>query len=209
MLNEEEKYYELGFKFIVGCDEAGRGPLCGPVVAAACILPISFNDELINDSKKLTEKKRNEAFKLIKDNAIAYGIGVVNATEIDKINIYEASRKAMMIAINKVKEKINLEHVLVDAMPLPELDIDSTSIIKGDLLSISISAASVIAKVERDKMMIDLDKLYPEYGFKNHKGYPTKKHIEAINKYGIIDGYRKSYGPVKKVLGEWFYGFRK
>ena len=202
MLNEEEKYYELGFKFIVGCDEAGRGPLCGPVVAAACILPISFNDELINDSKKLTEKKRNEAFKLIKDNAIAYGIGVVNATEIDKINIYEASRKAMMIAINKVKEKINLEHVLVDAMPLPELDIDSTSIIKGDLLSISISAASVIAKVERDKMMIDLDKLYPEYGFKNHKGYPTKKHIEAINKYGIIDGYRKSYGPVKKVLGE-------
>ena len=108
----------------------------------------------------------------------------------------------MMIAINKVKEKINLEHVLVDAMPLPELDIDSTSIIKGDLLSISISAASVIAKVERDKMMIDLDKLYPEYGFKNHKGYPTKKHIEAINKYGIINGYRKSYGPVKKVLGE-------
>ena len=197
MLNEEEKYYELGFKFIVGCDEAGRGPLCGPVVAAACILPISFNDELINDSKKLTEKKRNEAFKLIKDNAIAYGIGVVNATEIDKINIYEASRKAMMIAINKVKEKINLEHVLVDAMPLPELDIDSTSIIKGDLLSISISAASVIAKVERDKMMIDLDKLYPEYGFKNHKGYPTKKHIEAINKYGIIDGYRKSYGACK------------
>lgn len=200
MLNEEEKYYELGFKFIVGCDEAGRGPLCGPVVAAACILPISFNDELINDSKKLTEKKRNEAFKLIKDNAIAYGIGVVNATEIDKINIYEASRKAMMIAINKVKEKINLEHVLVDAMPLPELDIDSTSIIKGDLLSISISAASVIAKVERDKMMIDLDKLYPEYGFKNHKGYPTKKHIEAINKYGLIPGYRKTYGPVKDLI---------
>ena len=118
---------------------------------------------------------------------------------IDEINIYEASRKAMIIAINKVREQINLEHVLIDAMPI-NLDIPTTSIIKGDAKSISIAAASVIAKVTRDSMMYELDEKYPMYGFASHKGYPTKKHIEAIHKYGLIDGYRKSYGPVKEVL---------
>ena len=198
----ENNLYNKGIEYIGGVDEVGRGPLVGPVVACCCVLPKGFILEGLTDSKKISEKKREKLAEYIKENCICDALGIVGPEEIDEINIYEASRKAMMIAINKVKEKINLEHVLVDAMPLPELDIDSTSIIKGDLLSISISAASVIAKVERDKMMIDLDKLYPEYGFKNHKGYPTKKHIEAINKYGIIDGYRKSYGPVKKVLGE-------
>ena len=198
----ENNLYNKGIEYIGGVDEVGRGPLVGPVVACCCVLPKGFILEGLTDSKKISEKKREKFAEYIKENCICYALGIVGPEEIDEINIYEASRKAMMIAINKVKEKINLEHVLVDAMPLPELDIDSTSIIKGDLLSISISAASVIAKVERDKMMIDLDKLYPEYGFKNHKGYPTKKHIEAINNYGIIDGSRKSYGPVKKVLGE-------
>ena len=124
---------------------------------------------------------------------------MVEPEEIDEINIYQASKKAMLIAINEVRKKVNLEHVLTDAMPL-EIDIPSTSIIKGDAKSITIAAASVIAKVARDKMMYELDTLYPMYGFKNHKGYPTKKHIEAIKKYGLIEGYRLSYGPVKEVL---------
>ena len=132
---------------------------------------------------------------------MAYGIGVVSPEEIDEINIYEASRKAMLIAISKVREQINLEHVLIDAMPI-NIDIPTTSIIKGDAKSISIAAASVVAKVTRDKMMYELDKKYPMYGFASHKGYPTKKHIEAIHKYGLIDGYRKSYGPVKEVIDE-------
>ena len=132
---------------------------------------------------------------------MAYGIGVVSPEEIDEINIYEASRKAMLIAISKVREQINLEHVLIDAMPI-KIDIPTTSIIKGDAKSISIAAASVVAKVTRDKMMYELDEKYPMYGFASHKGYPTKKHIEAIHKYGLIEGYRKSYGPVKEVIDE-------
>ena len=128
-----------------------------------------------------------------------YGIGIVDAEEIDKINIYEASKKSMVLAIKEVQKQLKLDHVLIDAMKL-ELDIPSTSIIKGDANSISIAAASVVAKVVRDKMMYDLDEKYPMYGFRNHKGYPTKKHIEALKKYGIIEGYRKSYGPVKEVL---------
>ena len=166
MLNEEEKYYELGFKFIVGCDEAGRGPLCGPVVAAACILPISFNDELINDSKKLTEKKRNEAFKLIKDNAIAYGIGVVNATEIDKINIYEASRKAMLLALKNMNHDVDI--IFTDCMPLTFNGIKANSIVKGDARFKNIAAASILAKVTRDMLMDDYDKLYPQYDLKHN-----------------------------------------
>ena len=138
-------------------------------------------------------------YDYIINNSLAYGVGIVSPEEIDEINIYEASRKAMIIAINKVRKQINLEHVLIDAMPI-NLDIPTTSIIKGDAKSISIAAASVIAKVTRDSMMYELDEKYPMYGFASHKGYPTKKHIEAIHKYGLIDGYRKSYGPVKEVL---------
>ena len=147
----------------------------------------------------MTEKKRDLFYDYLIENSVAYGIGIVSPERIDEINIYEASREAMMIAIKEVQNKIPLEHVLSDAMPLT-LDIPNTPIIKGDMKSISIAAASVIAKVTRDRMMYDLDKLYPEYGFKDHKGYPTKKHVEAINKYGLIDGYRKTYGPVKEVL---------
>ena len=198
----EKELFKDNIEFIGGVDEVGRGPLIGNVVAACCVLPKDFKLDGLNDSKKLTEKKRDEYYDYILKNCIAYGVGKVSPEEIDEINIYEASRKAMMKAIEEVRNKINLEHVLVDAMPLPDLDIPHTPIIKGDAKSISIAAASVIAKVTRDREMYELDEKYPLYGFKNHKGYPTKKHIEAINTYGLIDGYRKSYGPVKEVLNE-------
>ena len=195
----ENELYDKGINYIGGVDEVGRGPLVGPVVTACVVLPKDFKLEGLTDSKKLTEKKRDLYYDYIINNCIAYAIGEVSPERIDEINIYEASREAMILAINKVKEQINLEHVLVDAMPL-DIDIPTTSIIKGDAKSISIAAASVIAKVTRDRMMYELDLKYPQYGFKNHKGYPTKKHIEAINKYGLIEGYRKTYGPVKEVL---------
>ena len=197
----EKELFDSGIEFIGGVDEVGRGPLIGNVVAACCVLPKNFKLDGLNDSKKLSEKKRDEYYDYIIENCIAYGIGKVSPEEIDEINIYEASRKAMMMAIEEVRKQINLEHVLVDAMPLPDLDIPHTPIIKGDAKSISIAAASVIAKVTRDREMYELDQKYPLYGFKNHKGYPTKKHIEAINTYRLIDGYRKSYGPVKDVIG--------
>ena len=147
----------------------------------------------------MSEKKRNLFYDYIKEHAVCYAIGMCTPEEIDEMNIYEASRQAMIRAINEVRKSIPLEHVLIDAMPI-DMDIPTTSIIKGDAKSISIAAASVMAKVTRDKMMYDLDKLHPEYGFASHKGYPTKKHLEAIHKYGLIDGYRKSYGPVKEIL---------
>ncbi len=197
----ENELYNKGINYIGGVDEVGRGPLIGPVVASCVVLPKDFVLEGLTDSKKLSEKKRNLFYDYIIHHALAYGIGIVQPEEIDAINIYEASRKAMIIAINKVREQINLEHVLIDAMPI-NLDIPTTSIIKGDAKSISIAAASVIAKVTRDKMMYELDEKYPMYGFASHKGYPTKKHIEAIHKYGLIDGYRKTYGPVKEVIDE-------
>lgn len=194
----EKELTNEGFKVIAGCDEAGRGPLIGPVVAACCVLPQNFKLDGLTDSKKLSEKKREEMYEYIINNTI-YGVGIVDALEIDEINIYAASKKAMTLALNEVRKKVNVDYLLTDAMPI-DLDIPVKPIIKGDLLSITISAASIIAKVTRDRMMIELDKKYPLYGYKNHKGYPTKKHIEAIYKYGLIDGYRKTYGPIKKYL---------
>ena len=193
----ERNLYLNGVNYIAGVDEVGRGPLIGPVVSACVILPKDFIPEGLTDSKKLSEHKRDYFYNVIKENALGIGIGIVSPEEIDKINIYEASKKSMMLAIESCNHKI--DHVLLDAMKL-DLDIPSTSIIKGDIKSISISAASVIAKVTRDKMMYELDNKYPMYGFANHKGYPTKKHIEAIHKYGLIDGYRKTYGPVKDYI---------
>ena len=193
----ERNLYLNGVNYIAGVDEVGRGPLIGPVVSACVILPKDFIPEGLTDSKKLSEHKRDYFYNVIKENALGIGIGIVSPEEIDEINIYEASKKSMMLAIKNCNHKI--DHVLIDAMKL-DLDIPSTSIIKGDIKSISISAASVIAKVTRDKMMYELDNKYPMYGFANHKGYPTKKHIEAIHKYGLIDGYRKTYGPVKDYI---------
>lgn len=194
----EKDLHSKEIKIIGGTDEAGRGPLYGPVVAACVVLPEGFELEGLNDSKKLSEKKRNIFYEYIVENTI-YGIGIVSPEEIDKINIYEASRKAMIEAIRKVQKQIPLEYVLSDAMPI-DIDVPVMPIIKGDAKSISIAAASVIAKVTRDKILYEIDKKYPEYGFKNHKGYPTKKHLEAINKYGLIKGYRKTYGPVKNYI---------
>lgn len=194
----ENELKKQGINIIGGVDEVGRGPLIGPVVAACCVLPDDFELKGLTDSKKLSEKKRDEYYSYLTENTI-YGLGIVYPEEIDEINIYAASKKAMMIAIEEVRKQTDLKHILVDAMPL-ELDIPSTSIIKGDSKSISIAAASVIAKVTRDRMMYELDLKYPEYGFGKHKGYPTKAHLEALNKHGLIPGYRKTYGPVKKIL---------
>ena len=186
-----------GYTLIGGVDEVGRGPLVGPVVAACVILPEEFHLEGLTDSKKLSEAKREFFFEEIKKQAISYGVGIISETRIDEINIYQATKEAMMEAINKCNPRP--QYVLTDAMKL-DIDIPLTPIIKGDLKSITISAASVIAKVTRDKMLYELDKKYPMYDFKNNVGYPTKKHLDAIEKYGIIPEHRKSYGPVADYL---------
>ena len=197
-LNFQDQFYSKKIKVIVGVDEAGRGPLAGPVVAAACILPRAYINKEINDSKQLSEKKREELFEIIKKDAIAYAVGVVSAEEIDKLNIYEATKKAMSEAINNLKVKFDL--ILTDAMPLKGFDVEVVPIIKGDAKALPIAAASIIAKVTRDHMMYELAKKYPEYGFDEHKGYGTKKHMDALKKYGPIKGvHRFSYKPVAKI----------
>ena len=195
----EKELYQQNIHYIGGVDEVGRGPLIGPVVAACCVLPENFVLEGLTDSKKLTEKKREQFYPYIIEHCLAYGIGIVSPEIIDEVNIYEATKLAMKKAIEQTQQKIPLEHVLIDAMKL-DLNVASTSIIKGDAKSISIAAASVIAKVTRDHMMIELDQKYPMYGYKKHKGYPTKKHIEAIHQYGLVDGYRKTYKPVQDYI---------
>ena len=199
LLFYEKELYNNGLKYIAGVDEVGRGPLIGPVVAAAVILPINYKLDGLNDSKKLSEKKRDKFFEIINRDAISIGIGIIDENIIDEVNIYEATKLAMIDAINNLS--IKPEHVLIDAMPL-SIDVPTTSIIKGDAKSLSIAAASVIAKVTRDNMMYELDKKYPFYGFGSHKGYPTKKHIEAINEFGLIEGYRKTYAPIKDMIKE-------
>ena len=198
----EKELYNGGIEFIGGVDEVGRGPLVGNVVAACCVLPKNFKLDGLTDSKKLSEKKRDLFYDYIIENCICYGIGKCSPDEIDKYNILEATKIAMKRAIDEVKNKIKLEYVLIDGNMKFDLDIPYKSIVKGDSKSISIAASSVIAKVTRDREMYELDSKYPMYGFKDHKGYPTKKHVEAINKYGLIDGYRKTYGPVKEVLNK-------
>ena len=195
----EKELWEKGISFVAGVDEVWRGPLIGPVVTACVVLPHDFALEGLTDSKKISEKKRNQFYQYIMDHAVAVEIGMCTPEEIDTMNIYQASKEAMIRAITKVREKVDVKHVLSDAMPM-ELDIPVTPIIKGDAKSITIAAASVIAKVTRDQMMYELDEKYPMYGFKNHKGYPTKKHLEALKEYGLIEGYRKTYGPVKEIL---------
>ena len=195
----ERELIDKGITLIGGVDEVGRGPLVGPVVAACVILPLDFSLDGLTDSKKLSEKKRDYFFEEIKKQAVAIGIGIKDEDVIDEVNIYEATKLAMIDAINNCKVKP--EHILIDAMPL-ELDIPTTSIIKGDLKSITISAASVIAKVTRDKMMYELDEKFPMYEFKKNKGYPTKAHMEAIKKYGIIKEHRKTFGPVRDYILE-------
>lgn len=193
----ETELIKEGIKVIAGVDEVGRGPLVGNVTAACVVLPIGYKLDGLTDSKKLSEKKREQYYEILKKDALAIGIGEATPKEIDELNIYQATKKAMKIAIEEANKQIKLEHILIDAMPL-ELDIPSTSIIKGDAKSLSIAAASVIAKVTRDHEMYELDKKYPMYDFKNNKGYGTKKHLKALEEYGIIKEHRLSYEPVFK-----------
>ncbi len=197
LLAYEKKLNKEGYTLIAGVDEAGRGPLVGPVVAGAVILPQNYKLEGLNDSKQLSEKKRNLFYDIIKRDAISVGVGIVSAKEIDEINILEASRKAMNIALDNLEYKP--EYILTDAMKL-ERDVPVMPIIHGDALSLNIAAASVIAKVTRDRLMVEYSKKHPEYEIDKHKGYPTKRHLELIQKYGILEEYRKTYKPVKEVL---------
>jgi ribonuclease HII len=197
LLEYEKELYKQGVTLIAGTDEVGRGPLCGPVVAAACILPVGYKLDGLNDSKKLTEKQRNKFYDILIKDCISYAVGVVSPQRIDEINILNASKEAMMIALSKLD--VNPKHVLIDAVKL-DIDIPSTSIIKGDAKSLTIAAASVIAKVTRDNMMYELDKKYPMYGYAKHKGYPTKLHIENIKKYGVLDFYRRTFSPIKEII---------
>jgi len=186
----EDKYSELDY--ICGIDEAGRGPLAGPVVAAACILPKDAEIFYLNDSKKLTEERRELLFDEIKEKAVSFGIGIVDEKDIDELNILQATFKAMRLAISSLKYTPSL--VMVDgSMKIPELDLRQINIVKGDARSVSIAAASILAKVTRDRMMKEYDKLYPEYGFSKHKGYGTAEHITAIKTIGPCDIHRRSF----------------
>jgi len=204
MREYEEALYKRGVCYIAGVDEAGRGPLAGPVVAAAVVLPIDFSVADVDDSKKLPAKKREALFELILDQALAFGIGSVDNFIIDDINILEATKLAMKAALTEAGEKLlfkkkaGIEHALIDAVKLEGLLTPQTSIIKGDQKSVSIAAASIIAKVTRDRMMDEFHEKFPYYGFDKNKGYGTKAHYEGIEKYGICEIHRKSF--LKNVL---------
>lgn len=191
MLEFEHELYNRGVKYVAGVDEAGRGPLCGPVVAAAVILTKNEKIPGVNDSKKLSEKKREELFEIIKEKAVAYSVGIVDEKVIDEINILEATRLAMKKAVEGLS--VTPEHVLVDAEKRVPISIPYTSIVKGDAKSESIAAASIIAKVTRDHMIAELDKKYPEYNFSKNKGYGTREHIRAIKEHGLCEIHRKTF----------------
>ena len=195
LLNEYENICWPNNKLVMGIDEAGRGPLCGPLVVACCVLPIGYENDMINDSKKLSEKKRDLLFDQIKKDALFYDVKIVSPKEIDELNIYATKKAMTSLALEK-----DVEYVLTDAMPIED-NPKVIPIIKGDGKSISIASASIIAKVTRDRIMYELDKQYPEYEYRKHKGYPTKRHIELMEEYGIFDIYRMSYKPCfdKKV----------
>lgn len=194
----ENEYKNQGYKIICGIDEAGRGPLCGPVCAAAVILPENCEIEGINDSKKLSEKKREALYDVIIEKAVAYGIGMASAKEIDEINILQATFLAMNRAFSKLETVPEL--ALVDGNRKPGLPCDEITIVKGDAKCMSIAAASILAKVTRDRYMKELDKKYPQFCFEKHKGYGTKLHYERIAEFGICEEHRKTF--LKKILGE-------
>lgn len=201
MLQKERDFYSPSVKFIVGIDEAGRGPLAGPVYAAAVVFPSSFGNEEINDSKQLSAKKREELFSLIKEKALGYGIASVSAEEIDRINIYQATKVAMLQALSQIKAPYDL--VITDAMPLQGVNVPLIAMIKGDANCLNVAAASILAKVSRDHYLEELDRQYPQYGFKKHKGYGTKQHLAALAAYGPIPGvHRKTFGPVAAFYKE-------
>lgn len=193
--NKYEKQYWENDKYVMGIDEAGRGPLAGPLVVACCVFPLNYQNDEINDSKKLTEKKREKLFKQIINDAHYYAFKIVSPKEIDELNIYAATKKAM----NELSLSTSIHEVtLTDAMPIDRYNV--IDMVKGDAKSISIAGASILAKVVRDHIMNGYDILHPEYEFKNHKGYPTKRHIELMEQYGLLDIYRLSYKPCKDLL---------
>jgi ribonuclease HII len=197
MSRYERQLFEQGIEYIAGIDEAGRGPLAGPVVAAAVMLPKDAYIPGLNDSKKLSEAKRETLFHMIQSCAISIGIGVVTAAEIDEMNIYEATKKAMIKAVEQLSPKP--DYLLIDAMTLP-ISTPQQSIVKGDANSVSIAASSIIAKVTRDHFMKQLAKQYPQYGFEKNMGYGTAQHLEAIRVYGTIDEHRRSFSPIKEMI---------
>ncbi len=191
MLKIENDLYEKGYKLIAGVDEAGRGPLCGPVVAAAVILPENYKIEGVNDSKKLSEKKREMLYDKIINEAVAVGVGISDVDVIEEVNILNATKMAMKEAISKLSVKPDF--VLIDGNQMIDINIEASTVVSGDAKSESIAAASIIAKVTRDRMLYDYDKVYPEYGFAKHKGYGTKAHIAAIKEYGLTPIHRPSF----------------
>jgi len=191
MLTFERKFWDNGKRFIAGVDEAGRGPLAGPVVAAAVVFPREVYIEGVKDSKKLTEKKRLELFDKIQSKALSVGIGIIHHHVIDDINILNATFKAMHCAIGELIPQP--DHLLIDGPYFAELNIPAEKIVDGDMKSFTIAAASIIAKVTRDKIMVDYDLQYPNYGFAKHKGYGTAQHIEAIQKFGLSEIHRRSF----------------
>ena len=196
---DEEIREKFGAVNVAGFDEAGRGPLAGPVCSAGCVLPMDYRNDLIDDSKKLTDRKRRILFEEIKKNALAYYIVLVPVEVIDKINILEADRQGMENCLFEIQKSCQVDYIVTDYMKL-HTDIPLLSIAKGDHTSMTVAAASILAKVTRDNYMIELDEKYPQYGFKANKGYGTKKHIEAINKYGYIEGvHRLSFEPVRSL----------
>lgn len=190
-LDIEKELTQNGYTAICGCDEAGRGPLCGPVVAAAVILPLGEEIEGLNDSKKLSEKKREALFEVIKESAVAYAIAEASPAEIDEINILNASMLAMRRAVEALQ--IKADFALIDGNCSRGFEIPTMTVVKGDAKSSSIAAASILAKVTRDRGCAELDKLYPEYNIAKHKGYPTKEHMDAVRKYGPAPIYRRSF----------------
>jgi ribonuclease HII len=182
-----------GVKIIAGIDEVGRGPLAGPVCAAAVALPENFAVLGVDDSKKVSEKRREALYEEITKNALAWSVGLIDNRRIDEINILNATKEAMLAATRDLSRLVNVEHLLIDAVALPEAEIPYTSIIKGDSQSVSVAAASIIAKVTRDRMMILFDKVYPGYGFARNKGYGTKAHYEGIRRLGLTPIHRRSF----------------
>jgi len=194
----EEELYAEGIRHIAGVDEVGRGPLAGPVVAAAVILPKDFAIPGVDDSKKLSEKKREELYSVITECALAYGVGIMDNDVIDKVNILEATKQAMRQALERLPVKP--DYILIDALTLKDLEVPQRGIIKGDSLSVSIAAASIVAKVTRDRMMDEYHRKYPYYAFDQNKGYGTRSHYEGIEEHGICGIHRRSF--LKNILGE-------
>lgn len=196
MLRYEKELYKAGYQAIAGIDEVGRGPLAGPVVAAAVILPPECKIKGLNDSKKIPKKKHNEIYQAVLDKALAVGVGLMDNEIIDQVNIYEATKLAMKDALSKLSLKP--DYLLIDAMKL-DIDIPQESIIKGDANSLSIAAASIVAKVTRDKLMADYDKEYPGYDFAQNAGYGTKSHLQGLERHGVTPIHRKTFEPVKSM----------